>query len=205
MTAFAAAWDNYLATVSLAGIARRACEADRAAFADEIRRFRRGLQLIRDDLAGNATGIGAAFIRANEAVALMNTDGGLDSPGPATATTWRLFQIVFVVANLAALAAREAPAGQQQAWTERSGRPADPPDDLDELDIADVLVVPDRRRQERRALRHHRRGPVLRPAPRQARRRDGHAAVPAAHAVGPATAAGAPAGGGLRTCPRRAR
>ena len=42
----------------------------------------------------------------------MNTDGGLDSPGPATATTWRLFQIVFVVANLAALAAREAPAAR---------------------------------------------------------------------------------------------
>ena len=116
MTEFAAAWDSYLATASLTGGARRACEADRAAFGDEIRRFRRGLQLIRDDLAGNATGIGAAFIRANEAVALMNTDGGLDSPGPETATTWRLFQIVFVVANLAALAAREAPVGQQQAW-----------------------------------------------------------------------------------------
>jgi len=141
MTAFAAAWDSYLAAASLTSGARRACEADRAAFADEIRRFRRGLQLIRDDLAGDATGIGAAFIRANEAVALVNTDGGLDSPGPATATTWRLFQIVFVVANLAALAAREAPAGQQQAWAERD-RPSDPPDDLDELDIADVLWFP---------------------------------------------------------------
>ena len=142
MTAFAAAWDSYLATASLGGNARRACEADRAAFGDEIRRFRRGLQLIRDDLAGSATGIGAAFIRANEAVALMNTGGGLDSPGPVTAATWRLFQIVFVVANLAALAAREAPAGQQQAWIERGGRPADPPDDLDELNIADVLWFP---------------------------------------------------------------
>ena len=81
MTTFASAWDNYLATASLASSARRACEADRAAFGDEIRRFRRGLQLIRDDLAGTATGIGAAFIRANEAVALMNTDGGLDNPG----------------------------------------------------------------------------------------------------------------------------
>ena len=142
MTAFAAAWDSYLATASLAGSARRACEADRAAFGDEIRRFRRGLQLIRDDLAGNATGIGAAFIRANEAVALMNTGGGLDSPGPVTAATWRLFQIIFVVANLAALAAREAPAGHRQAWIERGGRPADPPDDLDELNIADVLWFP---------------------------------------------------------------
>jgi hypothetical protein len=142
MTAFAAAWDSYLTTASLGGSARRACEADRAAFGDEIRRFRRGLQLIRDDLAGSGTGIGAAFIRANEAVALMNTSGGLDSPGPVTAVTWRLFQIVFVVANLAALAAREASAGQRQAWIERGGRPADPPDDLDELNIADVLWFP---------------------------------------------------------------
>jgi hypothetical protein len=142
MAAFAAAWDSYVESASLGSLARRACEADRAAFADEIRRFRRGLQLIRDDLAGNARGIGAAFIRANEAVALMNTEGGLDSPGPATATTWRLFQIVFVVANLAALAAREAPADQQRAWANRRGQPADPPDDLNELDIADVLWFP---------------------------------------------------------------
>jgi hypothetical protein len=142
MTEFAAAWDRYLATGRLADSARRACEADRAAFGDEIRRFRRGLQLIRDDLAGNATGIGAAFIRANQAVALMNTRGGLDSPGSATATTWRLFQIVFVVANLAALAAREAPDRQRQAWVQRGRRPADLPDDLDELSIADVLWFP---------------------------------------------------------------
>jgi hypothetical protein len=142
LIAFAAEWDGYLETAALTGNARRACEADRAAFDDEIRRFRRGLQLIRDDLDGSATGIGAAFIRANEAVALMNTEGGLDSPGTATATTWRLFQIVFVVANLAALAAREASAEHQQAWVERKGRPANPPDDLDELGIADVLWFP---------------------------------------------------------------
>ena len=142
MSTFAAAWDGYLATASLASAARHACEADRAVFRDEIRRFRRGLQLIRDDLAGSATGLGAAFIRANEAVALLNTGGGLDSPGPATVTTWRLFQIVFVVTCLGALAAREAPTAQKQAWAERSRRPADPPDDLDELNIADVLWFP---------------------------------------------------------------
>jgi hypothetical protein len=142
MAEFAAAWDSYLAVGSLTDAARRACEADRAAFGDEIRRFRRGLQLIRDDLAGNATGIGAAFIRANEAVALTNTDGGLDGSGPETATTWRLFQIVFVVANLAALAAREAPVGQQQAWRQSDGNPAGAADDLDELNIAEVLWFP---------------------------------------------------------------
>jgi len=142
MTTFATAWDNYLATANLADRARSLCEADRTAFGEEIRRFRRGLQLIRDDLAGAGTGIGAAFVRANEAVALMNTRGGLDNPGPATVTTWRLFQIVFLVANLAALAAREAPASQLQAWIQRGGISADPADDLDELNVADVLWFP---------------------------------------------------------------
>ncbi|MGH3402491.1 MAG: helicase-related protein [Streptosporangiaceae bacterium] len=142
MSAFASEWDTYLASARLTGAARRACESERAAFADEIRRFRRGLQLIRDDVAGSANGVGAAFVRANEALALTNTRGGLDSPGPATATTWRLFQIVFVVANLSALAAREASPVDRLAWAQRGGRPAVPPDDLDELNIADVLWFP---------------------------------------------------------------
>lgn len=146
MIAFAAAWDNYLATASLSSAAHRACEDDRSAFGDEIRRYRRGVQLIRDDLAGDAAGIGAAFMRANEAIELTNTEGGLDSPGPATTKTWRLFQIVFIVANLAALAAREASADQRRAWAERRGVnasvPATPADDLDELNIADVLWFP---------------------------------------------------------------
>ena len=142
MTAFATAWDNYLATANLADRARNLCEADRAAFGEEIRRFRRGLQLIRDDFVGARTGIGAAFVRANEAVALMNTRGGLDNPSPATVTTWRLFQIVFLVANLAALAAREAPASQLQDWIARGGISAEPADDLDELNVADVLWFP---------------------------------------------------------------
>ncbi len=141
MAEFAAAWDAYLAGCSLYGAAREACEADRRAFADEMRRFQRGLRLIRDDLAAGTIGIGAAFIRANEAIALMNTEGGLDNPGRAEATTWRLFQVVFVVSNLAALAAREAP-GSREAWAARGSRLADPPDDVDELGIADVLWFP---------------------------------------------------------------
>jgi hypothetical protein len=141
MSAFSAAWDSYLTTARLSVSARRACEADRAAFLDEIRRFRRGLQLIRDDLAGGASGIGAAFIRANEAVSLTNTDGGLDSPGPPTATTWRLFQIVFVVANLAALAARET-TGSSPVLTESAIEGGDSTDDRSELEFADVLWFP---------------------------------------------------------------
>lgn len=142
MTEFDAAWADYLATASLAGNARQACEADRAAFADEIRRYRRGVELIRDDLATGSRGIGAAFTRANESIALMNTKGGLDSPGEPTTRTWRLFQIVFVVANLAALACRETP-GAPQTWSQRAtGHSASSPADLDELGIADVLWFP---------------------------------------------------------------
>src|ERR1039458_5895599 len=101
-------------------------------------RFRRGLHLIRDDLSMGTSGLGTAFIRANEAVALMNTRGGLNDPGPATATTWRLFQIVYVVANLAALAAREAPAADRLAWAQRNGNATDIAEDLDELKVADA-------------------------------------------------------------------
>jgi hypothetical protein len=142
MNEFASAWDSYLMTAQLAASARHACETDRAAFGDEIRRFRRGLHLIRDDLSMGTSGLGTAFIRANEAVALMNTRGGLNDPGPATATTWRLFQIVYVVANLAALAAREAPAADRLAWAQRNGNATDIAEDLDELKVADVLWFP---------------------------------------------------------------
>jgi hypothetical protein len=142
MNEFASAWDSHLATTRLTAPARRACETDRAAFADEIRRFRRGLQLIRDDLSKDTSGLGAAFIRANEAVALMNTRGGLNDPGPTTATTWRLFQIVYVVANLAALAAREAPAAERLAWAQHHGEATNTAHDLDELKVADVLWFP---------------------------------------------------------------
>jgi hypothetical protein len=145
MNAYAQAWDVYLGAATFGPVARRACEGDRAAFADELRRFRRGLQLIREDLTGPVNGLGVAFLRANEAFALMNTQGGLDNPQGTTATSWRLFQIVYVVANLAALAAREAPPDDRAAWVahRRAGTGSGClPGDLDELAIADVLWFP---------------------------------------------------------------
>ncbi|MGW5417395.1 helicase-related protein [Actinomadura geliboluensis] len=142
MSAFGDSWDRYLDTTSLSGSARRACEADRAAFADEARRYRRGLELIRSDLAGPSAGLGAAFVRANEAFALMNTHGGLDDPGKATATTWRLFQIVYVVANLAALSAREVSVADRLTWQRHRGTAVGTAQDLGELDVADVLWFP---------------------------------------------------------------
>lgn len=144
MREYLRAWNEYLADAALDELSQAACEADRAAFADELRRFSRGIDLLRRDLEGPRLGLGVAFMRANEAFALMNTEGGLDSPGHPTASSWRLFQIVYVVANLAALAAREAPAEQQLAWAE--SRHADDNratyDDMDELAIADVLWFP---------------------------------------------------------------
>ena len=145
MLDFASLWDSYLTSGSLTTpSAITECEGDRKAFLGELSRFRRGLQLIRDDLASGANGIGVAFIRANEAFALMNTRGGLDSPIGTTATTWRLFQIVFVVANLGALAAREASEADKAAWRYSRTDPsaARAPSDLDELAIADVLWFP---------------------------------------------------------------
>lgn len=145
MASYSTAWDLYLDGARLAAPARAACQEDRAAFADELRRFRRGVQLIREDLAGSASGLGVAFQRANEAFALTNTAGGLDNPQQATATSWRLFQIVYVVANLAALAARETAPEERAAWlAARATRGHDPSVslDLDELAIADVLWFP---------------------------------------------------------------
>lgn len=145
MAAYASDWDRYLETAE-PGAAQAACQADRDAFGDEIRRFRRGLQLIREDLSGAASGLGVAFERANESFALMNTRGGLDDPQGTTATTWRLFQVVYVVANLAALAAREAPATDRVAWLAQRQAGDHSHDarfaDLDELAIADVLWFP---------------------------------------------------------------
>jgi hypothetical protein len=137
-------WDSFLELAGLDEVTRIACDFDRLAFADELRRFSRGVDLVRQDVDGARNGLGAAFARANEAFALMNTEGGLDSGGRPTAESWRLFQVVYVVANLTALAARVAPAAERRAWVEsrHTGDQLLPSQDLDELAIADVLWFP---------------------------------------------------------------
>ena len=146
MGQFANEWDSYLATADLPSVAAEASRQERATFADELRRFERGIALIREDLATGSNGIGAAFVRANQAFALMNRTGGLDQPGEPRVTTWRLFQVVFIVCNLAALAARESSAADRRSWlarlepTVRAEIAA--PTDLDELNTADVLWFP---------------------------------------------------------------
>ncbi len=145
MRGYLAEWDRYLASAALDAETFRACRADRDAFADEQRRFRRGIELLREDLVGPRTGLGIAFLRANEAFALMNTRGGLMDPQGTTATSWRLFQIVYIVANLAALAARDASHVDRMAWAAaapRNGAGTGSQSDLDELGVADVLWFP---------------------------------------------------------------
>lgn len=100
--------------------------SDLLAFRDEARRFRRGIDLIaRDD------NLRLAFIDANRSFLLLNTPNGLHpdqnvARGTPEITSWRLFQIVFIVLGLSSLAAREH----------------DDPDLLAELDCADVLWFP---------------------------------------------------------------
>ena len=67
---------------------------DLAQFSDEVRRFKLGRSVLRDDPR-----LASAFQLANEVFATANAGKPFD--------TWRLFQLVYIVTNLAGLAARE--------------------------------------------------------------------------------------------------
>ena len=82
-------------------------------FSDELRRFRLGRSAMRGDAR-----LAQAFQLANEVFARANTGQSFD--------TWRLFQLVYIVTHLPALAAREH----------------DDPDLRRELDYVDVLWFP---------------------------------------------------------------
>lgn len=106
--------------------AEHPARADLAAFQDEARRFRRGIELLERDAA-----LHAAFVDANEAFLLLNIPNGLhpdagEPRGTPEITSWRLFQIVFITLGLGALAAREH----------------DDADLAEELGTADVLWFP---------------------------------------------------------------
>ena len=99
-----------------------------AAFADEHARFIRGIDLIDADLSSpDPGGLGVAFCWMNQAMRRLDAPGGVYTPaGPPKVRQWRLFQIVFIVVHLAALAAREPSGSQLQG----------------ELDYADILWFP---------------------------------------------------------------
>ena len=70
-------------------------QKDLEQFSDELRRFRLGRRAMRDDPR-----LEEAFKLANEVFAQANARASFD--------TWRLFQIVYIVSHLPALAARES-------------------------------------------------------------------------------------------------
>lgn len=125
MDAFASDWRAYIATGSLTSAREAECSAQLALFSDEATRFRGGIRLLETE-----PNLGKAFVLANEAFGLLNTPGALNPSGGRLGvpriTSWRLFQIVFIVLGLGALAARER---------------SDPILD-DELNKADVLWFP---------------------------------------------------------------
>lgn len=129
MQGFLDQWNGYLdGAPPLTDEAIEQCRSDRDAFADERRRFVAGIGLIESDLSSpNPSGIGLAFRWMNQAMRRMDAPGGVYTPsGPPTVRGWRLFQIVFIVLHLSALAARE-PSGEALR---------------DELNHADVLWFP---------------------------------------------------------------
>jgi hypothetical protein len=129
MEDFLRQWDVYLdSDPLLSAPALEQCRADRDTFADEHARFVRGIGLIDADLSSqDPGGLGVAFCWMNEAMRRLDVPGGIYTPaGPPTVRQWRLFQIVFIVVHLAALAAREPSGSNLQG----------------ELNYADILWFP---------------------------------------------------------------
>jgi hypothetical protein len=104
-------WQKFLRSASPA--VARASQVERDQFQGELNRFRLGQRAMRED-----SKLALAFRLANRVMAEANA---------GKYTSWRLFQLVFLVTHLPALAAREHP---------------DVTDFLSELDYADVLWFP---------------------------------------------------------------
>lgn len=113
MHRFLADWGEELGKPEWEGARLEECERDRAAFADEIRRFQLGLRALDEDplLARAFRETNAVFDEIGKARDIKN---------------WRLFQLVYQVMHVAALRARETNNSEY----------------LSELDTADVLWFP---------------------------------------------------------------
>lgn len=124
MEKYDAEWEQFLSG-EMSSQSRTASERERSVFRDEMERFRSGVELIDPSSDRYVEPLARAFRLANEAFERLNSKG--TSPGNNRIKSWYLFQIVFIVCGLVALAAREAPDGSAL---------------LDEFDVADVLWFP---------------------------------------------------------------
>jgi hypothetical protein len=122
MVAYHDAWVRFLDSGVLDPTGTAACARDRDLFFEELERFRRGIDLLATvpDLASAFQWMNEAFLVVRGAAADPSRTGRPPTP------KWRLFQIVFIVANLAALAVREL----------------DLPALIAELEVAEVLWAP---------------------------------------------------------------
>lgn len=108
MREFAADWKRELEKPEWQADRRRECERSLAEFSDEVRRFALGVRALDEDQK-----LRRAFLAANAVFVRTGRSKG------KKITSWRLFQLVFVVIHLAALRARETDSSEyvSELWS----------------------------------------------------------------------------------------
>jgi hypothetical protein len=108
MASYLTEWDVFLQTEALAALPAsgvEACRRERDEFEREMGRFRLGVEALRDN-----SRLLAAFRLMNRAFARLGTKSG------GRITSWRLFQIGFIVSQMPALAVREIPSSRNDTF-----------------------------------------------------------------------------------------
>jgi hypothetical protein len=108
MREFAATWEQELQKREWFGERKAECERSLADFREELRRFELGVHALDDDPQ-----LRRAFLAAN--AVFLRTGKGKGK----NITSWRLFQLVFIIIHLSALRARETNAAEyvSELWT----------------------------------------------------------------------------------------
>ena len=108
MREFAAAWEQEVQKPEWFGERKAECECSLADFHEELRRFVLGVRALDED-----SRLRRAFLAANTVFARTGKAKGKNI------TSWRLFQLVFIVIHLSALRARETKATEyvSELWT----------------------------------------------------------------------------------------
>jgi hypothetical protein len=131
--------EDYEATEAFRGEDREKFEADREAFADEITRFRRGIECLEWDLNDGDGDIARSFELMNETfVSKVTADDGT-----MEYDSWHLFQLVFMLRVLPDIASREYDRWSDTPWR-ADGVDSQNHDgsDLQALDLVDILWFP---------------------------------------------------------------